>query len=176
MKNVLFLFLLPLGIIGCNSEEYTYSTEDPKEYLNFIQNEQDKANKVVLSFAGALGMRDSSLVYEQFEFAKNQTKAGFKAIKGMAPFGENKQIALRDAASAQFEYYAKIFDGDFKEVVKLGLKTIKTDAENKKMADIIKTYQEQSEKLNANFVIAKEAFMKENNIPSDNEPAEKDEY
>ena len=165
MKKIFFFLLMTVNVIACKqsvkgTNGVTYKS--PVQYNDYIVGRQTTLMKNIVDFSKASEVNLDS-AEKMLDSYVNETTNMIYEIKGMPPYKGDS--SLRDAAVRTFSFYKKVFEDDYKQIIRLNIDgESNTEEGTEKMKRIVEDISKEEEKLDKAFHNAQSEFANKNNM------------
>jgi hypothetical protein len=170
MKAFVLTFLLITSYLKADSQTITTAVA----YNDFIVNEQNKIGDKTLTLTGKLNEEGMTkeLVLVALEDLLSTTSASILAVQQLAPFEDGAD--LKQSSLDLFQFYARIFDSNYREMVNLLFLENLDDEAITMLNSIVVKIQTEEAVYDEHFRNAQNAFAEKHNIQlGDNEIQER---
>jgi hypothetical protein len=165
MKKIFFLLAAVLSFTACRQSAkgtngVTYKS--PVQYNDYIVGRQTTLMKNIVDFSKASQV-DLDSAEQMLDGYVIETSTMINDIKGMPPYKGDS--SLRDAAVRTFRFYKKVFEDDYKQIIRLNKEGESlTDEGAAKVNSIVENISKEEEKLDKAFHNAQSEFASKNNM------------
>jgi hypothetical protein len=165
MKRIFFFLLMAVSFIACKqsvkgTNGVTYKS--PVQYNDYIVGRQTNLMKKFIDFSkvSQINLDSAEKMLDGYII---EMSTMIDEIKGMPPYKGDS--SLRDAAVRTFGFYKKIFENDYKQIIRLNKdgESI-TEEESAKVNSIVDDISKEEEKLDKAFHNAQKEFASKNNM------------
>jgi hypothetical protein len=170
MKAFVLTFLLITSYLKVDSQIITTAVA----YNDFIVNEQNKIGEKTLILTGKLNEEGMTkeLVLVALEDLLSTANASILAVQQLAPFEDGAD--LKQSSLELFQFYARIFDSNYREMVNLLFLENLDDEAITMLNSIVVKIQTEEAVYDEHFRNAQNAFAEKHNIQlGDNEIQER---
>jgi hypothetical protein len=146
------------SVKGTNGVTY----KSPVQYNDYIVGRQTTLMKNIVDFSKAseVNLDSAGKMLDSYVI---ETSNMINEIKGMPPY--NGDSSLRDAAVRTFSFYKKVFEDDYKQIIRLNIDgESNTEEGTEKIKKIIEDISKEEEKLDKAFHNAQREFANKNNM------------
>lgn len=160
MKPFVLVIAFVAAFFTSNAQTFTVAVE----YNDFIVDQQNKIGQKILLLVekfGEEGMTKEG-ISPTLEDLLATAKSGVAATKQLGPFEGGAQ--LKESALALFQFYVRIIDIDYREMINILYVSALDDAAMTRLNEIIAKVQAEEAKYDGNFQAAQSAFATANNI------------
>ena len=162
MKKIFFSLVVATMLFACKESAkgpngVTY--KNAVEYNDYIVGKQTKVMQNILAF-GQIAQSNPDSANKMLDRYAMETEGFIRDIKGMPAYKGDS--TLRNAAINTFSFYKKIFENEYKRILKLNENM--TEEASTEANGIIESITQDEEKLDKAFHNAQAEFAKKNNI------------
>ena len=167
MKNYAFsrLFLL-CGLVALASLSFAQAPKfkDAVAYNDYIVLQQTQVGEKIVAFNDAIADAENSAEVVRASHLEllNQTKLAVKNLEAMG--GYQGYSKLRDAALALYQFYERMVDKQYKEMMEILLLPAPGEAEIARLGEILQLITEEEKVLDETYLGAQEEFAKMHNF------------
>jgi hypothetical protein len=146
------------SVKGTNGVTY----KSPVQYNDYIVGRQTTLMKNIVDFSKASEVNLDS-AEKMLDSYVIETSNMINEIKGMPPYKGDS--SLRDAAVRTFGFYKKVFEDDYKQIIRLNIDgESNTEEGTEKIKRIVEDISKEEEKLDKAFHNAQREFANKNNM------------
>lgn len=162
MKKIILVLIVVTGFMACNSPEkgdngVTYKS--PVQYNDYIISRQTTLIEKIMKFS-TTAQTDLDAADKLLDGYALDASAMIKDIKGMPAY--KKDTDFRDAAIGSFTFYRKLFDGFYKDIIRIR-KEDAADADEQ-IDIVLEKLTAEEAVVDKTFHNAQEKFAKKNNM------------
>lgn len=158
MKTILFLLLIIPNAL------WSQTTDEAVAYNDKLIAEQDKIGYVMLDLMNSLGQETST--YENSENLRLELiktiNQSLKAVNKMGSFGGSSE--LKNATVSLFEYYKRVVENEYKEMLTILYKDELTEDDNARLEELLEQVTAEEAKYDDAFQAAQQKFALKYNI------------
>jgi hypothetical protein len=160
MKTFVLSFLLIACFLQANAQTFNSAVD----YNDFIVSEQNKIGEKILVFNQRIGEAGitKEVMTEVLEDLLRTANTSILAVKDLSPYEGGED--LKQASVDLFQFYARLIDHDFREIINIIFTEELDDAAMTRLNDIVKKVQTDEAVLDEHFGKTQNAFAERHNM------------